>query len=69
MSGHFCVQLVSFKLTTTRRVRNSALEVGLLYDSDLSRLPVGRKIIVDKEVEKTSGNWKLKIMSYLTNSK
>ncbi len=25
------------RLTTTRRVRNSALEVGLLYDSDLSR--------------------------------
>ena len=25
-----------------RRVRNSALEVGLLYDSDLSRLPVGK---------------------------
>ena len=54
VSGYFCVQLMSFKLTTTRRVRNSALEVGLSYDSDLSRLPVGRKIIVDKEVEKTS---------------
>ena len=51
--GNF-LQLMSFKLTTTRRVRNSALEVGLSYDSDLSRLPVGRKIIVDKEVEKTS---------------
>jgi len=36
---------------------------------DLSRWQVGRKIIVDKEVEKTSGNWKLKIMNYLTNSK
>ena len=54
VSGYFCVQLMSFKLTTTRRVRNSALEVGLSYDSDLSRLPGGRKIIVDKEVEKTS---------------
>ena len=48
------LQLMSFKLTTTRRVCNSALEVGLSYDSDLSRLPVGRKIMVDKEVEKTS---------------
>ena len=54
VSGYFCVQLMSFKLTTTRRVRNSALEVGLSYDSDLSCLPVGRKIIVDKEVERTS---------------
>ena len=54
VSGYFCVQLMSFKLTTTRQVRNSALEVGLSYDSDLSRLPVGRRIIVDKEVEKTS---------------
>ena len=54
VSGYFCVQLMSFKLTTTRRVRDSALEVGLSYNSDLSRLPVGRKIIVDKEVEKTS---------------
>ena len=34
------LQLMSFKLTTTRRVRNSALEVGLSYDSDLSRWPV-----------------------------
>ena len=40
--GIFCVQLMSFKLTTTRRVRNSALEVGLSYGSDLSRLPVGK---------------------------
>ena len=42
VSGYFFVQLMSFKLTTTRRVRNSALEVGLLYGSDLSRLPVGK---------------------------
>ena len=40
VSGYFCVQLMSFKLTTTRRVRNSALEVGLSYDSDLSHLSV-----------------------------
>ena len=40
--GIFCMQLMSFKLTTTRRVRNSALEVGLSYDSDLSRLPIGK---------------------------
>ena len=42
MSGYFCVQLMSFKLTTTRRVRDSALEVGLSYDSDLSHLSVGK---------------------------
>ena len=42
VSGYFFVQLMSFKLTTTRRVRNSALEVGLSYDSDLSCLPVGK---------------------------
>ncbi len=54
VSGYFCMQLMSIKLTTTRQVRDSALEVGLSYDSDLSRLPVGRNIIVDKEVEKTS---------------
>ena len=52
VSGYFCVQLMTFKLTTTRRVRNSALEVGLSYDSDLSHLPVGRKIIVDKRSRK-----------------
>ena len=52
--GIFFVQLMSFKLTTTRRVRNSALEVGLLYDSDLSCLLVGRKIIVDKRNRKIS---------------
>ncbi len=46
------LQLMSFKLTTTRQVRNSALEVGLSYDSDLSHLPVGRKIIVDKRSRK-----------------
>ncbi len=33
-------------------MRNSAIEVGLSYDSDLSRLPVGRKIIVDKRNRK-----------------
>ena len=38
--GIFCMQRMSFKLTTPRRVRNSALEVGLSYDSDLSRLSV-----------------------------
>ena len=42
VSGYFCVQLMSFKLPTTRRVRNSALEVGLSYDSDLSRWLVGK---------------------------
>ena len=62
--GIFCVLLMSFTLTTTMRVRNSALEVGLLYDSDLSRLLVGRKIIVDKEVERSPDNWKLNLMSY-----
>ena len=42
VSGYFCLQLMSIKLTTTRRVRDSALEVGLSYNSDLSRLPVGK---------------------------
>ena len=46
------LQLMSFKLTTTRRVRNSALEVGLSYNSDLSRVPVGKRIDVDKRSRK-----------------
>ena len=54
VSGNFCVQLMSIKLTTTRQVRNSALEVEISYDSDLSRLPVGRKIIVDRRSRKIS---------------
>ena len=31
---------------------------------DLSRLPVGRKIIVDKRSRRFPDNWKLNLMSY-----
>ena len=62
-----CGIIMSKEQNSSISSRSSVLR-GVL-GIDLSRWQVGRKIIVDKEVEKTSGNWKLKIMSYLTNSK
>ena len=42
-------------------LRNAASFLAVEIDKPFA----GRKkIIVDKEVEKTSGNWKLKIISY-----